>query len=286
MRIEMIFDETGTISSSSGNEVYGAGCVFFDSAKRAQIDQFLAQEKLDKIHMRLLSREGKLAVADAIGKCRFNTMGLHGVAVLRNDDTFKSRIAEAAIYKQIVEKPELAILAAKRNLSKKQQKKTILTPKEIVPKVFQNIKLQEVVLQITRYPILQALSIFGVEDILIRWSAIGDPQKHVEKIRPATSIILAGLNDVLNHVKLSRPDLNLEAGVLKNIDINIESTSFGLFGLADFVAYVGRMLAHDEQSENFRMGIDLYTRAKEFFPSRIFLEESEPWPGIYVRKAD
>jgi hypothetical protein len=276
MEIELYCDETGTVSSASKLEVYGVGFVHVEKGLRPEVENRLQGNGLNSIHMRKMSRSAKLDVGRALGKIKLEELGLKGGSVIRTDASFNARIAESAIYNRLVDSPGPALSIIEKKLHKQMRARPILTPKDIIPSVFNNARIQEVALQITKFPILQIIKNYGLVDISIHWSAIGPREAHLAKVQSAFEISIQSLGELISQTgwKLERRSTPAK------ISFAVEEAAAGIYGLSDYIAYTGRMLT-SEAEDHRKIGEELYEAVSPLFSSRVLPASEEVRPGIY-----
>ena len=280
MNIEIFVDETGTVGNSDLKEDYGLGWVTAPSDRIVEIEDLLSKNGLGAIHVKE-ARARKIKLANRISKLRLDAFGVTGGALIRKDHNFSATIAKESIFKTIANNPKLFI----ESIEQVGPGLKVASLEELAPDVFsrslKRVRLQELAGLATRYPVLTTLKKYGVEvGLNIRLSAHRDAKAHRKTVEPSTEILISGLNELL-HALAPTIGLKQPRGPF-GISVRVEARSNGMFGLADYFAYTARMFASSNPKEK-ELGRSLYECNQNLFSDRLFREDIEPLPGVFVR---
>jgi len=284
--IHIFIDETGTVSNAGIACDYGFGWVIISESEITKAEALLKAVGLDKIHMKnYTGQKRKLKKTNQIANVNLQSVKLMGGAFIRKDSNFAKRIVDDNFNRTALKYPEWVInesnIPTSNNL--------ILSPKDMLPDQYANliktVRLQELAIMATRYPVIGGvLKHFGHNDIKIHLSAVIDATMHGEAVMKIKNKILSGLNPLIAEfnnegvLNLAPPSGNNE------ITINVVQKSAGLFGLADYFAFVGQAICSDDPAKA-KMGENAYSLTSNLFMPRIGLKSIEKKAGIFLRTA-
>ncbi len=285
--IHIFLDETGTLSNAEVAGDYGIGWVIIEEGQLNRAKLLLKKNRIESIHLREVKKSEKIRIARKIASARLQSTGLLGGSLIRKDWSFAANIAENAINKAALENPEALIREGRRAHRANPQK--ILTPRQLVPQraaaFMRKVRLQEAILLATRYPLMTAVRMRGLRDIHLHVSAVSNSAFHGEAVASIKHIITNGLNPLLGELRrrgLFRPPGKITP---KEIEIQVTDQSDKLFGIADYFAFLGYMLASDV-AERREMGHAAYEETRLLAPQALFNKRPEVLPGIFVRSND
>ncbi len=159
--------------------------------------------------------------------------------------------------------PEVVIAAINANNQEKQIKdKIIYSLEDFLPKQFRDIRTGEFAIHATRLTLMRILHAFGHNDPLeinINFSAIGDKEKYMASLGVFSKDFEQTLSSFFTDL-FETKSFPRNPNKYVTVQFGVESRNDGLYGLADFFAYIGHKIA-----KNDSIADDLYDSAAPLF---------------------
>ncbi len=244
MKISLYVDETGTITNAYEPNHFGLGFVICKTDQIQTVEQKLKTANLDKIHMR--KERDPISLAERINSLSLDNDEISGGAIIQKDPSFALMAARHVANQMAIHMPDVVIAAINSNKQVKQIKdKIIYSLEDFLPKQFRDIRTGEFAIHATRLTLLRVLHAFGHNsplEIIVNFSAVGDKEKYKKALgvfsKDFEQSLFSFFSDLFEVKRFPRNPCEYVT-----VRFEVDSRNDGLYGLADFFAYIGHKTA-------------------------------------------